>query len=222
MRQFSLVVLFIIISSSLFSQTPYRKKVYHKTTKFLVEEYDTTDSLSTSKIGYYARYNAQNGKMIKTGSFKENARTGIWSFYDDSAKLNYKYNYTSGMVLFSKPDTLARFFLKMANVDTNFYDGLESIPEFVGGPGELRDFLQGNLRYPAIAKDNEIEGYVIASFFIGSNGFPETPKIIKSIGYGCEEEVLRVVKIMPRWMPARRQGEVRQQYYMAFKFELKK
>lgn len=224
-KRFNLILLtlcFIITTAN--SQALYRKKVYHKVTKNLVEEFDTQDSTTVTKLGYYARYNATTGKMTKQGSFKENNRTGVWSFYDDSAKINFRYNYSTGMVMFSKPDTLAKHFLKEAKVDTNFYSELSQVPLFIGGPGEYKDFIQANLRYPSVAKEFDIRGTVIATFVIGANGYPEkeSRKIVKGLGYGCDDEVLRLINLMPRWVPARKSGEVRQQYYMTFKFEPKK
>ncbi len=225
LKKITLILLtFCFIITTANSQALYRKKIYHKVTKNLVEEFDTQDSTTVTKLGYYARYNANTGKMTKQGSFKENNRTGVWSFYDDSAKINFRYNYSTGMVMFSKPDTLAKHFLKEAKVDTNFYSELSQVPLFIGGPGEYRDFIQANLRYPSVAKEFDIRGTVIATFVIGSNGFPEkeSRKIVKGLGYGCDDEVLRLINLMPRWIPARKSGEVRQQYYMTFKFEPKK
>ena len=218
----AITLCFIITTAN--SQALYRKKIYHKVTKNLVEEFDTQDSTTVTKLGYYARYNANTGKMTKQGSFNENNRTGVWTFYDDSAKINFRYNYSTGMVMFSKPDTLAKYFLKEAKVDTNFYADLAQVPLFIGGPGEYKDFIQTNLRYPSVAKEFDIRGTVIATFVIGSNGYPEkeSRKIVKGLGYGCDDEVLRLINLMPRWVPARKSGEVRQQYYMTFKFEPKK
>jgi hypothetical protein len=211
----------LLISISISAQSLYRKKVYHKVTKYLVEEYDTQDSTTVNKLGFYARFNSKNGKMIKQGSYKDNVRTGVWSFYDDSAKINFRYNYTTGLVMFSRPDTLAKHFLIQAGIDTNFYKDLSQVPLFVGGPIEYKDFIAANLRYPNVAKEFDISGTVIASFVIGANGYPEkeSRKIIKGLGYGCDDEVLRIINLMPRWVPARKSGEVRQLYYMTFKFE---
>ncbi len=216
-----LLTILSLIGFQSFSQTPYRKKVIHRVTNILIEEYDTSDSLSTVKIGYYARYYPDE-QIKKSGYYQNNMRTGVWDFYDTSGAMTYKYNYTTGLTIFSRPDTLSKHYLRIANVDTAFYDGLEQVPEFVGGAGEMEDFLRGTLRYPTIARQNNIEGYVIATFNINANGFPESPKIVKPLGYGCDDEVLRVINLMPRWVPARRQSEVRQLYYMAFKFEIKK
>lgn len=223
MRRFVFIASILFISFQSIAQTaPYRKKVIHKVTNVLVEEYDLVDSASTVKNGYYARYYT-DGKVRKTGSFANNLRSGVWSFYDDNDKLVQRYNYTTGMGLFVPPDTIATYYLKMAGVDTNFYSTLQSPPLFIGGIVELRDFIGQNLRYPTIAKQSGITGNVVVTFFVNSNGYIETPKIVKPLGYGCEDEVLRVVNLLPRFIPARRQGsDTRQQYYMVFTFESKK
>lgn len=150
-----------------------------------------------------------------------NIPAGVWSFYDDSAKLVAKYNYTSGFLIASTKDTLATYYLKTAGIDTNFYSTYEKAPEFVGSYVELKDFLAQNLRYPAVAKQNNIEGNVIVSFYVTPQGYIETPKVIRGLGYGCDDEVLRVIRLMPRWIPARRQGaDVKCLYYMAFNFKI--
>ena len=224
-KRISLITLTIcLFISAVSAQTAFRRKIYHKVTKNLVEEFDTQDSTTVTKLGYYARYNPANGKMTKQGTFKNNERAGVWTFYDDSSKINFRYNYSTGMVMFSKPDTLGKHFLRAAGVDTNFYSELSQVPLFVGGPIEYKDFIQANLRYPSIAKEFDIRGTVVASFVIGANGFPEkeSRKIVKGLGYGCDDEVLRIINLMPRWVPARKSGEVRQLYYMTFKFDPKK
>lgn len=222
MKKLLFALLILLTVQNAFSQSPFRRKIIHKVTNNLVEEYDAKDSTSTFKVGYYARYNPKTAKLIKTGSFANNQRTGIWTFYDDSSKVSFKYNYTTGMVLFSKPDTLSKYFLKQAGVDTNFYASLSQIPMFVGGAIEYNDFIAANLRYPSIAKENDIRGTVIVSFNLRETGYPENPKIVKGLGYGCDDEVLRVIKLLPRFIPARRQQEISHTYYMAFKFEPKK
>jgi TonB family protein len=222
LKKFLFLIVLSASISSAFAQTAFRKKVIHKTLNVLVEEYDTKDSASTFKTGYYARYNTKYGTPSKVGNYADNQRTGVWTFYTDSSKTYFKYNYSTGLILFAKPDTLAKYFLKQAEVDTTFYKDLTQVPMFVGGAVEFKDFITANLRYPSIAKENEITGKVIASFYIGTNGYIEMPKIIKGLGYGCDDEALRIIKLMPRWVPGRKQSEVRQLYYMTFNFGPKK
>ena len=65
----------------------------------------------------------------------------------------------------------------------------------------LKNFLAENLKYPQEAKDNKLEGKVFLSFFIKDDGTIDRDKIRvlnkKKIGGGCEEEALRVAKLIP-------------------------
>jgi TonB family protein len=76
-------------------------------------------------------------------------------------------------------------------------------PEF---PGDINAFLKKNLRYPAAAKAKGIEGRVILQFVIDKDGTLKDIVIRKDIGGGCGEEAARVVKMMPRWKPAKQNG----------------
>ncbi len=83
---------------------------------------------------------------------------------------------------------------------------VDQMPQFGSGERELLRYLAENIRYPAIARDNRISGTVIVQFVIGSDGSVINPVIARSIGGGCDEEALRVIREMPRWSPGRQQG----------------
>lgn len=83
---------------------------------------------------------------------------------------------------------------------------VEQIPEFPGGLPGLADFLGANLRYPREARRANVTGRVFAAFVVGSDGMIRDVQISKGIGYGCDEEVVRVVKLMPRWKPGIQDG----------------
>jgi len=73
---------------------------------------------------------------------------------------------------------------------------------FPGGEAALDKFLADNLKYPYDALDNNIEGTVYADIIVDENGsIVETYIVSKHIGYGLENEVLRVIKLMPHWNP---------------------
>ncbi len=82
-------------------------------------------------------------------------------------------------------------------------------PEFVGGKPELQRYLDSNLRYPEKAKAAKKEGVVYVSFTVTETGKVEHPKIVRSIGYGCDEEALRLVEEMPNWKPGKEDGVVK-------------
>src|SRR5580765_4069861 len=76
---------------------------------------------------------------------------------------------------------------------------IEVMPEFPGGTGKLMKYLQENLRYPPEARENGIQGRVVTQFVVDEEGNISDVQILKRIAGGCDEEVIRIVKMMPRW-----------------------
>jgi protein TonB len=74
--------------------------------------------------------------------------------------------------------------------------------QFPGGQDALVNYLSSNIVYPAAAQKNKIEGEVYARLVIHSNGKISDVEVLNTLGYGCDEEVLRVLKAMPTWKPA--------------------
>ena len=80
------------------------------------------------------------------------------------------------------------------------------MPEFKGGHDKMQEFFQKHIIYPDHAKDNNIEGTVWISFVVHKDGSLSDFKVVKSIGHGCDEEALRVAKMMPHWEPGKANG----------------
>ncbi len=91
-------------------------------------------------------------------------------------------------------------------VTEKVYTWAEEMPKFPGGDSELLKFFSQNLVYPEIAKRAEVEGKVILSFIVDKNGNIIDVEVAKSIGAGCDEEAMRVLNIMPRWIPGKQNG----------------
>ena len=87
---------------------------------------------------------------------------------------------------------------------------VEQMPEFEG----LRDYLTKNLRYPELAKENNIRGRVVVEFIVDEEGRIGKAVVKKGIGGGCDEEALRVVKNMPKWKAGRQNGKAVKVYLM--------
>lgn len=83
---------------------------------------------------------------------------------------------------------------------------VDAVPSFPGGQEALYLFLQKNMVYPPLAKKSGIAGTVIVSFMIEANGRHNNAKILSGIGAGCDDEVLRVISLMPNWNPGQRRG----------------
>jgi protein TonB len=98
---------------------------------------------------------------------------------------------------------------------------VEEMPSFPGGEGELAKFLGANIVYPQIAKESGIQGTVYVSFVVDSKGKVTDVRVLRGIGGGCDEEALRVVRMMPSWRPGKQNGQsVRVQFNMPIRFTL--
>lgn len=101
------------------------------------------------------------------------------------------------------------------------YNAVEQMPQFPGGDEKLIQFLQKNLIFPEHAIENQIFGTVYITFIIESDGTVSNPRILRGIGSGCDEEAIRVIKLIPRWIPGKQNGKtVRVQYNLPIKFKL--
>ncbi len=87
------------------------------------------------------------------------------------------------------------------------YTYAEVMPEFEGGYEALLKYLQKNIKYPSIAKENQIEGKVVLNFVVNTEGDLSHVSVIRGIGGGCDEEAIRVVSAMPKWKPGRHNGK---------------
>jgi len=105
--------------------------------------------------------------------------------------------------------------------DSAIFLVVESMPGFPGGDDSLASYLERNLRYPGAAIENRIQGRVFVTFVIEEDGSVTNVRILRGIGGGCDEEAVRVVRMMPRWIPGKQRGQpVRVQYNLPVKFTL--
>jgi periplasmic protein TonB len=110
---------------------------------------------------------------------------------------------------------------KETNSKDIIFTVVEEEAEFIGGIDKLMEFLVKNLNYPQEAKEKGIEGKVIITFVVEKDGSIADLKLTNGIGYGCDEEAIRVVKLMPKWKPAKQRGKnVRQQFILPINFNL--
>ncbi len=91
--------------------------------------------------------------------------------------------------------------------DTTIYKVCDELPSFPGGMEKMIKFLSDNIQYPESIKEKNIEGTVFASFVVEIDGSVSNVKIVRGLDTDCDAEVLRVVKIMPKWTPGKNDGE---------------
>ncbi|RZL34413.1 MAG: energy transducer TonB, partial [Pedobacter sp.] len=98
---------------------------------------------------------------------------------------------------------------------------VDIMPEFPGGMNALRKFIGNNLQYPEEAQENEVSGTVYAKFVITKDGNVANIEIERKLGYGCDREVIRILKKMPKWNPGKLNGKaVNCQYRLPITFAL--
>lgn len=107
------------------------------------------------------------------------------------------------------------------NPTDSVYSFVENLPEYPGGDLARIKFLINNLVYPEAAEKESIQGTVYVTFIVEKSGRVSNPKIFKGIGGGTEDEVIRVLQLMPRWKPGKHKGKfVRVGYCLPIKFTL--
>ncbi|MBL7870970.1 MAG: TonB family protein [Cyclobacteriaceae bacterium] len=91
------------------------------------------------------------------------------------------------------------------------YNKAETSPSFVGGEAAMNKFLKDNLMFPEDAEEEGLEGTVYVDFIVGSNGVVReataTSYTYDKVDPAFQTEALRVVNLMPRWVPGRQHGK---------------
>lgn len=109
---------------------------------------------------------------------------------------------------------------KVAETDRTF-EKAEVDPSFVGGISEMYKYLSSKLNYPKAAQRVNLEGKVFVKFVVEKDGSIGSVEILKGIGFGCDEEAVRVIQNMPKWNPGKQNGQnVRVYYTMQIRFKL--
>lgn len=80
-------------------------------------------------------------------------------------------------------------------------------PEYPGGDSALQSYLSSNMKYPQSAIDNGIEGIVDVAFTVKADGSIGAIKIVRMVDPDLESEAIRLVKNMPAWTPADKNGQ---------------
>ena len=98
---------------------------------------------------------------------------------------------------------------------------VEEMPQFPGGMGEAMKFLAQNIKYPVAALQAKIEGRVIVQFLVKENGKVADIKVMRGVSPELDAEAMRVVGLMPDWIPGKQRGKaVAVKYTMPIMFRL--
>ena len=105
--------------------------------------------------------------------------------------------------------------------ESDVYQIVEQMPEFPGGQEALFQYIAEHVNYPVEAKKAGAYGRVFVGFVVEPDGSLSDVKVLRSIGFGCDEEAVRVVESMPKWKPGTHRDEaVRVRYFVPVIFKL--
>ena len=132
-------------------------------------------------------------------------------------KLKFGPNSSRGVFMAYSND-----FSEKSDMDGNIiFDVVEQMPQFPGGKDELSKFISSNLVFPERLKKLKLDSYVIVRFVVNSKGKIEGAEILKGQDEELNKEALRVINLMPQWIPGKQNGKnVSVRYYipMGFKY----
>jgi TonB family protein len=187
---------------------------YHYTYNKLViiECRDSTGKIQAKNgNGYYIKY-GEDFKEISKGNIVNGVEDGEWQ-----GMVNESISYTC---IYDKGILQNGTCYDSKGKEYPFTD-MKIAPSFNGGGEQFFKFFKRNFHYPDAAKKNNIQGKVYITFIVDTDGRLSDFEIVKGLGYGCDEEVLKLMKKSPPWLPAYQYGiPVRTQYAMPVSFAL--
>jgi protein TonB len=99
---------------------------------------------------------------------------------------------------------------------------VEEMPSFPGGDTELFKFIYDNIKYPELAKENNIQGKVILRFCVTYKGTVDQVSVVRGVDPALDDEAQRVIKLLPLWKPGKQGGKpVNVWYSVPISFQLK-
>ena len=200
-----LLILFICFALPGFSQNlKVQTKVLPR--PYSREVFDVLASDKKNKNGQYVKY-FHNGNMAEKGQYEANQKTGIWTYYNMQGEPDQQYNWTTKKLEAAKPiSTITNYWVEENNVFLPKEP--DELPAFIGGESAFQGSIGSSIRYPVDALRNRKGGEVLISVIINTEGQMIEEQVAKGLGYGLDEESLRVIKsIEGEWVPGKVNGK---------------
>ncbi|WP_461089255.1 TonB family protein [Spirosoma gilvum] len=152
--------------------------------------------------------------LVEQGDYRDYLKHGTWMGYYRDSSYFYEENYDKGILIAGKS--------WRAGQDTTMYELEDRKPVFLGGIEGLKQFLKQNLGYPSSAQHDRVEGQVVVSFVVCTDGTLCDYEVTQKVRSDLDREALRVVKKMSgHWIPGIQRGKkVRVKYFMPVNFSL--
>lgn len=86
-------------------------------------------------------------------------------------------------------------------------DDVDQQPSFPGGTNALNTFIASNLKYSVVAQEEGIQGRVVVKFIVEKDGSISNVEVDRSVSPSLDNEAMRVIKNMPKWIPGQINGK---------------
>jgi protein TonB len=121
----------------------------------------------------------------------------------------------------NEPETVIEDVQAPLAPEEDVYDMPEIEPSFPGGDEAMAKWIQNRVNYPSEALEMGEQGVVYVKFTVNKDGSIGDAKIRKSVSESLDKEALRVVKMMPKWIPGEQDGKkVRVSFTLPISFKL--
>lgn len=217
-RKYSgILALSVVICSTLFTLVFFILFLYYGVPEVVHEEtwieYDNSaisnpfqTEIHLKQLPEGAKENQANGQMIVAEEDDFILTSDQNSSGIDTAGNGESNGYGSGNVELPR-DTSNIVDFKISDDPLLVYDitsRINELPQFPGGEKARLLFIQKNIKYPKFAINNKIQGPVYVTFIVEPDGSLTNFGILMGIGFGCDEEAIRISRLMPRWIPGKK------------------
>jgi TonB family protein len=201
-------------------QVEHQEEVTYSSTNFLknilkLASWDTLGKqLVYKRNGYDVDYaGTPQDWVCHKGLIKDGQKDGKWVGTLNNGKTDYIEFYKNGILERGTTYT---------DNDSTQYNTFEEQANFESGMPGFGSFLQNNLRYPIDAQRANAQGKVYLQFVVCTDGTLCDFDVLKSVGYGCDEEAIRVLQLSSgKWKPGKQRGkEVRSRFTIPINYKL--
>lgn len=213
-----------VVTYRLSTLTPLAGKTDKDTTFFILSKPGSKRAM----IREIKSVTDRDGKSLVSSKYKVTGKTILFERLDEYGFVTNRTYTPTTKGTFSLKTVPAAASVSVPTISTspvaprsNEYDVADIQPEFPGGISKLIQYISANLRYPRQAQESNVQGKVFSTFVVEADGTISNIVIERSLGYGCDEEVIRLLKAMPKWKAGESKGKaIRTRFRLPINFVL--
>lgn len=175
----------------------------------------STNGAMTDQNGYFKLQVNDNTRLVISYVGFITREINVNGIDEVTVKLTEASNMLDEILVVSSGDINSR-------KDEVIFTTVEQNPEFPGGATEMYKYIGERMKYPSTAQRAGVQGKVFVKFVVKSTGEIGDIEVLKGIGFGCDEEAVRVISQMPKWQAGKQNGKPVNVYFtmpIAFRLE---